>query len=95
MLSPANVNTLIQTATVTALGLTPPSAYAAVRIDWPTEGQPAWGIGEDVVCIGSLLVDDPTDTQRDLVMGVDGGGNPLETITEQAVWRISWTFFDA
>jgi len=93
MLSPAGISTLIQTATIQALGLTAPAAYAAVRIDWPTEGQPAWGIGEDVVCIGALLVDDPTDKQRDLVMGTDGGGNPLETITEQAVWRISWTFY--
>ena len=97
-LDPKTISTALQLATIRALGLPTPASpidpvYKLVRIDWPTEGQPAWGIGEDIVFIGALLVDDPSDKVRDLVMGVDGSGNPLETITQQAVWRASWTVY--
>ena len=55
--------TIMQGLVVSILGLDVDTE--SVRISWPTEGMPAWGILEDVVFLQCFEVDDPYNRPRE------------------------------
>lgn len=68
-LTPDAMATAVQSLVAQALGLDPAidpdRAFAAVRIEWPHEGQPGWGIGEDVCFVRAVPQDDAFSRVRD------------------------------
>ena len=76
----AQLNQLFQTLTISLLGITfsnnaDKTPYGKVRVSWPTEGQPAWKITEDVCFIRSLEIDNPYNKQRDVYFTTNYTGN--------------------
>jgi hypothetical protein len=66
------------------LTLTNINAYNLVRIDWPTTGQPGWGITEDKTFIQAVQNPEEWGNIRDL--SVSG---TTATYTYSRVWRIN------
>ena len=67
-LAPAALNALLQTLTCQMLGIDPASdalAYSKVRLDWPTGGQPAFAITDDVAFLRTTEEDDQYNRIRD------------------------------
>jgi hypothetical protein len=94
-LSPQALNTLLQTLTCQMLGINPATdtlAYAKVRLEWPTAGQPAWGVTDDVCFLKCVEEDDPYNRIRDRQFGPQNG---LYSATDSytRVWRVSWCLY--
>lgn len=71
-LTPKQVEALAQNIVMQILQTSDPKA---VRIDWPTGGQPSWGIGDDVVFIGAKEDDDWYNRIREVhYPPFEGGG---------------------
>jgi hypothetical protein len=94
-LTPNQVNLVFQSATIAALGITLQSpaipndpAYAAVRVGWQQQGQPAFGIDEDVVFIRCAEEDDQYNRVRDV--SINSQQQQLMQYTR--VWRVWWEF---
>lgn len=86
-----------KTATVTAwkaykratawTGPVPENPYEGVRIAYPTGGQPAWRVTDNVVALWVREIDDPINRQRDMVSGqarLTGGAEDTDHIEEAA-----------
>jgi hypothetical protein len=61
-----HLNVLFQNLTLAMLGAV--GDYSKVRIGWPTSGQPAWKIDEDIVFLRIAEVDHPINRLRDLII---------------------------
>ena len=95
-LTPLALNLILQTLTCQALGIDPtidPLAYSKVRLDWPTEGQPAFEITDDVCFLRVTEEDDQYNRIRDRKFGVTLAGVYSQTDTFVRVWRVSWSFY--
>lgn len=95
-LSPQAISTALQSLTVTMLGIDPTTdtaAYSKVRIDFPTKGDPAWGIGDDVCLIKAIEEDSAYNRVRDRVLAPNDETTVLATDTYVRVWRVTWTFY--
>jgi hypothetical protein len=93
-LTPNQVNLVFQSATIAALGIALQSpaiandpAYAAVRVGWQQQGQPAFGIDEDVVFVRCAEDDDQYDRIKHPSVV---NGQQLFQYTR--VWRVWWDF---
>lgn len=69
-----------------------PDAFSLVRIGWQTQGQPAWGITDDVVILRGTTIDNDYSRMRDIV-NTDGSTTVTQTDTYTRRWRVSWTFY--
>ena len=79
--------TLSSPATVTGtetLTLTNVNAYNLVRIDWPTTGQPGWGITENKTFVQAVQNPEEWGNIRDLSIS-----GTTATYTYSRVWRIN------
>lgn len=96
-LTVAQINAIMQPLTCGMLGLPLPTAnqpagYAAVRIDWPTQGQPFSPLpNQDVCFLSCLLEETPYNKVRN--KSLSGAGPVTETWTYTRGWRISWTLY--
>ncbi len=88
------LNRIFQHLAITMLGLPEPSAqdktsYAKVRVDWPTKGQPAWAMGEDVAFIAITPADDQAaGSLHD--MAFDDGDTEISYLQR---FLVAWTFY--
>lgn len=97
VLTPDALLAFFQTLTAQMLGLNPQSdtdpAYAAVRLDWPTGGQPGWGIGENIAFLQAREEDADYSKIRDVKRSANDAVSLLSTWTYTRVWRVSWVFY--
>ena len=96
-LTPAALSALLQTLTCQMLGLNPTSntdpAYAKVRLGWPTQGQPAWAITDDVCFLRVTEEDDPYNQIRDRKF-LALSPTSFQTIdTYTRAWRVNWACY--
>jgi hypothetical protein len=102
-LTPSATETLMQAATITALGIAyqqdPPlvndPAYGLVRIGWQQQGEPRWKIGDDVAILRAVEEDDPINRTRD-EQYIDSGNqneDDVELTTYIRVWRVFWVLY--
>jgi hypothetical protein len=96
-LTPDALLATFQTLTAQMLGLNPQSdtdpAYAAVRLDWPTGGQPGWGITENIAFLQAREEDAEYSTIRDVKRSPNDAASLRSTWTYTRVWRLSWVFY--
>jgi hypothetical protein len=68
-LTPDSLATIIQAIVAQILGfdpvINPNGAFSAVRVSWPVDGQPAWGIDEDVCFVRATQQDNAFSRSRD------------------------------
>jgi hypothetical protein len=91
--------TLSNKATISgasAASVIDPLAWSKVRIGWQQQGQPAFGINDDVAIVRCVPVDDPYSRVRDLTYS-DGedGTTVIQTDVFTRAWRTFWTFYGA
>jgi len=91
-LTPDTLQKLMQTVTQTALGVSN-TDYASVRVGWQQQGQPAWGINEDVVILNAVEDDDPYNRVRDQKTALNDSASVILLTTYTRVWRVMWTFY--
>ena len=73
--------------------ITQASAYEKVRLDWQTQGQPAYAITEDIAFLQCFEEDDQYNRIRDVQISTASNSTITLTTTYQRVWRIKWTFY--
>ncbi len=89
------INTLLQSITCGMIGIDPPD-LSAVRVDWPTEGQPFVDAPETDVCyLRCVLENDDYDKLRDLARtNAEPSPTPvMYTWTYTRVWTVHWIFY--
>lgn len=95
-LTPQAINVTLQTLTCRLLGTDPATdanAYAKVRLDWPTTGQPGWSVDEDVCFLKAVEEDNAYNQIRDRRY-VNNNPASLHSIDSYTrVWRVSWSFY--
>ena len=73
----------------------PDTAFFAVRIGWQQEGQPAWGVAENVCVIMASPEDDPFSRVRDNMYRMTG--SPATSLTNEMgytqVWKMRFVFY--
>ena len=95
-LTVAQMNGVMQAATILMLGLTPPAttgpdpAYFAVRLDRQQQGQPSHGIDDDVTYIGCVRSNDQYDRVLDEYY-VQAGLTKVKAGTR--VWEVRWSVY--
>src|SRR6185312_16401462 len=85
-LTPKALLTILQQLTVGILGINPatdPQAYSKVRIDWPPQGQPGWGIDEDRCFLSAVEADESYSKYRDVAWKQNNQTSLQQTITYQ------------
>ncbi len=96
-LTPDSLLGIYQQLTAQILGFNPTSdtdpAYAAVRLDWPTAGQPGWAIGDDIAFLAAREEESDYSQIRDLALSPNNATSVLSTYTYTRVWRVSWSFY--
>ena len=107
--TPNTIQTLFQSLTITALGITPgAAAFGLVRVGWQQLGQPAWKVSDDVAIVTAVEEDDQYNRVRDVKnisdarnwgegnwgQGNWGGADDIVQLTTYTrVWRVSWTLY--
>ena len=91
------MNILLQSLTCGALGLplpkaAQPSGYAAVRIDWPQEGQPFVPTPETDGCFLACTTEE-TSYNKVRNRAFSGDGPIIENWTYTRGWRVAWTLY--
>lgn len=92
------MQTLWQDLVLQCLGIAPSGptdsvAYSAVRINWPTQGQPAWKITQDVAFVRAVEVPDAYNAAHEVQLnGQMGTTYPEQTIYTR-VWEVGFTFY--
>jgi hypothetical protein len=96
-LTPDSFLAAFQLVTAQILGLNPQNAtdpaYAKVRLDWPTSGQPAWAITDDIAFLGAREEESDFSKIRDRAYGYNNPQSLTATYTYTRVWRVSWKFY--
>lgn len=80
------IEDLFQSLTTTILGV-----GSDVRISWPTEGAPAWGIAEDVVFLRVTEKDDPYNRLRNTIILPVYILSPYSIDPDKVILRTSYT----
>lgn len=78
------------------LGINPssdPLAYSKVRLEWPTGGQPAFAITDDVAFLRTTEEDDQYNRIRDRQVTPHDSASLTTTDTYTRVWRVDWTCY--
>jgi hypothetical protein len=96
--TPDDVHLIFQPLVAQILGFdtvaNPTGAYSAVRVSWQQEGQPAFGINEDVCCLAaSLATDDEFARVRDAVYAPNNATSVLRQMGHTAVWHLRCTLY--
>lgn len=91
-LTPDAIQKLLQSVTLTALGLAA-NAYASVRVGWQPQGQPGWALAEDVVIVNAIEDDDQYNRVRESQTLPNDADSILLLVTYTRVWRGMWTFY--
>src|ERR1035437_5329069 len=86
-------NIVLQCLAIAPSGPTDASAYSQVRIDWPTPGQPAWAITQDVAFIQAVEVPDDYNTAHEVQPIVEFGQTFPENTIYTRVWQIDLIFY--
>jgi hypothetical protein len=95
-LSPQAISNFWQTLTCAMLGIdttTDELCYSKVRLEWPTSGQPAWKISEDVTFLKVTEEDDSYNRIRDRRYSPNGSTTVLSEDVYTRVWRVSWACY--
>lgn len=96
-LTPDALLAIYQTLTARMLGLNPQSdtdpAYAAVRLDWPTGGQPGWAISDNIAFLAAREEDADYSKIRDVQRSANDAASLVSTWTYTRVWRVEWAFY--
>ena len=95
-LTPQAFNITLQTLTAWMLGCDPasdPRAYYKVRLEWPTQGQPAWGVDEDICFVRATEEDGAYNKIRDRKLAYQDALSLESTDTFTRIWRVSWSFY--
>ena len=85
------INAIVQPLTCGMLGINPPN-FAAVRIDWPTQGQPFIDLPNKDVCFISCVPEN-VDYAKVRDQSFSGTGTVTETWVYTRGWRIAWTLY--
>lgn len=72
------------------LTFTDPEPYSKVRIEWPTTGQPAFRISDNVCFIKAVEVDDSYGMIRDVQYPQASETSLSQTTTYTRVWRVDF-----
>ena len=91
-LTPYAINVALQTMTIQALGL-PPHSFSQVRVDWQTQGQPAWPINSDLCFLRAVEVDDFYNRIRDVETIYNDDETVTLLTTYTRVWRVFWMLY--
>lgn len=93
-LTVTEINTLLQAVTTQIFGLTSsaPNFNSAVRLDWPTDGQPAWQITDDVCFVACTPIDSDYSNMRDITGTADADEITQVDVFTRA-WNVAWTFY--
>jgi len=90
---PRTADIIFQGLTLFMLGLAAtPESFPLVRTSWPTEGQPGYGVDQDITVIATREVDDEYNRVADQELSTD----PLDpnfdniTTTYVRVWEVTW-----
>lgn len=86
-------NILLQCLGISPSGPTDASAYSQVRIDWPTPGQPAWAITQDVAFIRAIETPDDYNTAHEVQPVVEFSQTFPENTIYTRVWQIDLIFY--
>jgi hypothetical protein len=84
---------VLQCLGITPSGPTDATAYSQVRIDWPTPGQPAWAITDDIAFVRAVEVPDPYNTAHEIQPNATQGLTFLEATIYTRVWEIGFVFY--
>ena len=86
-------NIVLQCLGITPSGPTDSAAYSQVRIDWPTPGQPAWIITDDVAFIRAVEIPDEYNTAHEVQpVTVAPPLYPEDTIYTR-IWQVDLIFY--
>lgn len=91
-LTPNTIQITLQAVTLVALGLSP-TAFNLVKVDWPTQGQPFSGVGNDVTYLRAVEEDNPYNKVRDVETVPNNSTTVTLVTTYTRVWRVSWTIY--
>lgn len=91
-LTPFAIQSVLQAATLAALGLSP-TAFNLVRVDWQTQGQPTGTVNDDITYLRALEVDNPYNRVRDVQTLPNDSQTVLQLTTYTRVWEIAWTLY--
>lgn len=78
------------------LGIDPATdtnAYSKVRLDWPTQGQPAWAISEDVVFLRIAEHDNEYTKIRDVEILARDAASVTQRFTYTRTWSVYWVLY--
>ncbi|HXS93029.1 MAG TPA: hypothetical protein VN736_00400 [Candidatus Limnocylindrales bacterium] len=94
-LTPVALATLLQPLIAQALGIDPtaPTAWSAVRIDWPTVGQPVGGISEDICFIRATADNAPFSRVRDQEYSPLNSQSLTQNMGFTQVWNLHLTAY--
>lgn len=96
-LTPDQVQGIFQDVIAQILGFNITSqanqAYAAVRVDWPTGSQPAWGITEDVCFVAATTENEPFARWRDELYNPNDSESLTQDMAFTQVWRVRLLFY--
>ena len=86
-------NLVLQCLGIAPSGPTDSVAYSQVRIDWPTPGQPAWPITQDVAFIRITEVPDQYNTAHEAQLPTLSGTTFTESTIYTRVWEARFIFY--
>lgn len=85
------LNILFQNLTLAMIGAD--GQYGKVRIGWPTQGQPAWKIDEDVAFLLVSETDDPYNRQRETDAVEHDAQTVLLRTKYTRIINVRWVFY--
>lgn len=71
----------------------PAGSFAAVRIGWQQEGQPSWGIGDDVCVLMATPDNDPYSRVRDSLYEPNDAESLTSAMSFTQVWTLHATLY--
>ena len=86
-------NLVLQCLGVTPADPTDASAYLLVRVNWPTPGQPAWTITDDIAFVQCVEYPDRYNTAHEVQPITTSSPTYVETTIYTRVWQNSFTFY--
>ena len=96
-LTQAQMQIIWQNLTMQCLGIIPgtPGAgsYSPVRIDWPTPGQPAWAIADDIAFLRAVEIPDEYNTAHEVQPLTTDTPTYPETTIYTRVWQLDFIFY--
>jgi hypothetical protein len=83
------------TETCKMLGLDPtaPENQGKVRLAWPTDGAPTWGIDEDIVFLRITPIDDRIARTQDILYDTSSSDYAVKSVGYTRVHKIDWTLY--